>query len=192
MLALIMSIENESDRLFVETLYIQYGKRIYLIAFSIIQNKEDAEDCTHDTIEKIIRNLDKFKDAHKKSRLEQLIVISCRNVAINKYNANKRRRELEYSTTIYMDDDDYMIMDIPDEGSNVENIVLSEENCQYIQSLIDQLDPIYRDVMVLKSMGWENDAIADLMHISVDLVRKRYSRARKKIIEMGGEQLYAR
>lgn len=66
--------------------------------------------------------------------------------------------------------------DIPDVEANVEKIVLSESNYEYIKQLIDKLDPIYRDVIILKSMQFSNEEIAYMMSISVDLVRKRYYR----------------
>ena len=192
MLAIIMSIENESDRSFVEYIYVTHGERMYAAVFSILQHHHDTEDCVHDMIAKIIEYLDKFKDAHEKGYLVQLLAICCRNIAINKYKENRIRGEMEYSTTMYTEYDEAIVMDIPDIEANVERIVLSEYTCEYIKSLIDKLKPIYRDVLIMKARGWENDEIAHVFGISVDLVRKRHSRARAKIIEMGGEQLYGR
>ena len=81
-------------------------------------------------------------------------------------------------------------MDIPDLSANVEKIVISEFTCGYVKELIDKLDFKYRDVIVLKGYGYGYEEIAYLMHISQELVRKRYSRARKKILEMGDDILY--
>lgn len=61
---------------------------------------------------------------------------------------------------------------------------------QYIQELIDRLDTKYRDVIVLKSMGFDTHEIAGIMCISEDLVRQRYCRAKAKILKMGGKRLY--
>ena len=38
-------------------------------------------------------------------------------------------------------------------------------------------------------MGFSNGQIANLIGISIELVRKRLSRARKEIIKMGGDEL---
>ena len=97
---------------------------------------------------------------------------------------------MEFSTTGYDEDDNFETFDIPDKTENVERIVLSEYNYNYIKQLIDKLDPKYRDVLVLKSMQLTNEEIAYMMNISVELVRKRYSRARAKILELGGDVLY--
>ena len=50
MLAVIMAITDEDDRLFVETVFNKYSKKMYLIAVNILNNHEDAEDCVQDTI----------------------------------------------------------------------------------------------------------------------------------------------
>ena len=188
MLAIIMSIENSSDRAFVEDIYHLYSAKMYLIAYDILKNHHDAEDCVQETILKIIDKIERFKEAQHKNYLKKLIVIACRNVAINKYNENKRKNSKEFSTTVH--DEKFETSDIPDLNGNVEKIVLSESNYEYIKQLIDKLDPIYRDVIILKSMQFSNEEIAYMMSISVDLVRKRYSRARSKILEMGGDTLY--
>ena len=39
MLSLILTINNEDDRNFVENIYHQYGKKIYKIAFNILKKE---------------------------------------------------------------------------------------------------------------------------------------------------------
>ena len=190
MLAIIMSIENSSDRAFVEDIYHLYSEKMYLIAYDILKNHYDAEDCVQETVVKIIDKIERFKQAQHQNYLKKLIVIACRNVAINKYNENKRKNKAEVSTTVYDEDDEAQTMELPDTREDVEKIVLSEYNYRYIKQLIDQLDSKYRDVIVLKSMQFTNEEIAYMMNISVELVRKRYSRARAKILELGGDTLY--
>lgn len=190
MLAIIMAIEDETDRTFVESVYNMYSEKMYLLAMDIINNHYDAQDCVHETIVKIIDNLDRFKQADKENYLIKLIVIACRNTAINKYNANKKRNRTEISTTMKNDDAELETVDIPDLSENVEKLVLSEFACNYLKQLIDKLDPKYRDVVILKSLGFDNDEISCIINISPDLVRKRYSRARAKLLEMGGDKLY--
>ena len=79
MLAIIMAIENEQDRLFVESIFNMYSEKMYLIAMDIINNHYDAEDCVHDTIVKIIDKMERFKQANREDYLIKLIVITCRN-----------------------------------------------------------------------------------------------------------------
>lgn len=95
MLAVIMAIENEDDRLFVETVFNRYAKKLYLVAYNILGNRADAEDCVQDTFVKIIDKLDRFKNAQKDDSLIKLLVIVCRNTALDMYDKNKRIAETQ-------------------------------------------------------------------------------------------------
>ena len=92
-LAIIMAIEDEGDRLFVENIFNNYSEKMYLVAVNILHNHDDAEDCVQDTIVKIIDKLDLFKNAQQENYLIKLVVITCRNTAINKYEKKKRGKK---------------------------------------------------------------------------------------------------
>lgn len=190
MLAVIMAITDEDDRLFVETVFNKYSKKMYLIAVNILNNHEDAEDCVQDTIVKIIDRLDNFRKAEQEEYLIKLIVITCRNTALNKYKSNREKGIEQFSTTVYDEDEESSVMDIPDASSDVEKLVMSDYTCRCLTEIIDSLDYKYRDILVLKGMGYDYDDIARIMNISQVLVRKRYSRARKMILKKGGSALY--
>lgn len=190
MLAVIMAITDEDDRLFVETVFNKYSKKMYLIAVNILNNHEDAEDCVQDTIVKIIDRLDNFRKAEQEEYLIKLIVITCRNTALNKYKSNLEKGIEQFSTTVYDEDEESSVMDIPDASSDVEKLVMSDYTCRCLTEIIDSLDYKYRDILVLKGMGYDYDDIARIMNISQVLVRKRYSRARKMILKKGGSALY--
>lgn len=191
MLAAIMAIESEEDQALVENIYILYAQKMKATAMAILHNKHDAEDCVHDTVLVVIKYLDRFKEiGYNSDYAKYLVIIACRNIAINKYHQNKRRRALEFSTTVYNEDDEAETMDIPDSEADVAKMVLSEYNVKYIKGLIEQLDTKYRDVIILRSMGFHHCEIAQIMCISEDSVRQRYCRAREKIKRMGGIQLY--
>ena len=190
MLWIIMDIENEEDRNLVEEIYIKYERHMYYIALKILNDKFDAQDCVHETIAKIIDYLDKYKTAKQQGYLEKLISIACRNCALNMYDKKKRRRKHELSTSISdSESESYGINDIPDDSAWVDKIVISEHNYKLLKELVGKLDLKYRDLITLRSMGFSNSQIANLLGISVELVRKRMSRARKEIIEMGGDEL---
>lgn len=190
MLWIIMDIENEEDRNLVEEIYITYEHHMYYIALKILNDKLDAQDCVHETIAKIIDYLDKYKTAKQKGYLEKLISIACRNCALNMYDKKKRRIMHEVSTSVLVkDSESYGLSDIPDDNAWVDKIVISEHNYKLLKELIGKLDLKYRDIITLRSMGFSNGQIANLLDISIELVRKRLSRARKEIIKMGGDEL---
>lgn len=188
MLAIIMAINDTDERLFVEDIYNRYAKNMYLVAMDILCDHFDAQDCVQETMIKVIDKVDMFKDAANGKALPELLLITCRNTARSMLQSKLERNAKEFSISD-IDDNDQPMFDLSDESANVEEAVMSKMMCDYIQKLISLLDEKYRDVIILRSMGLGNDEIAYLMDITPDLVRKRYSRAKAKILELGGDSL---
>jgi len=192
MLPIILTVVDDDDRIFVEKLYCKYEKQLYIQAMKYLENHYDAQDCVHEAVRAIINGIEKFKMAEDLGYIEKLLSVVCRNCALNMLRVRNRRVGHEQSLSRFnYDEYEYEEIDIPDYEACVDKIYVSEENCEYLRKLINQLDSKYRDVVLLKSMGLGNDVIADMMNISEELVRQRYSRARKKLLEMGGKDLYA-
>lgn len=178
MLWVISSIESEEDRTFVETIYIKYEKRMYVIANSILKDHHDSEDCVHETIKIIIDCLDKFKSAYANNALNTLVMITCKNCAINMYNKrNKRYKNQEEA---------FDFTDIPDSDPTLDELFINQYNHQTLVSLIKQLEPIYQDVVTLRIMDFNYNDIARLLNISPQNARQRMQRAKNKLIESGG------
>ena len=190
MLSIILAIENEQDRSVMEWLYEKYEKKMYIEVYDVLKHHQDTQDCVQDTVEKMIDALPTFKAAEEVGNLAGLVVVTCRNCAKNYYKWRARRRRREYISDESCDGTSFDIEQFPDEYENIQESLISEENCRYIQSLIDSLDAIYRDVILLKSQGLGYDKIAILLGVSEDVVRQRMSRGRKMLLEKGGSRLY--
>ena len=191
MLPIILNIVDDDERAFVEKIYIKYEKQLYSISMKYLNNHHDAQDCVQDTIKLIIEGIEKFKIAQDLEYLEKLITVVCRNRALNMLRLQNRKNEYEQSLSRYnYKENEYEEIDIPDYASSVDKIYISEENLEHLHNLINKLDSKYRDIILLKSMGFDNRGIAEIMNISEVLVRKRYSRAKKQLWEMGGKDLY--
>ena len=192
MLPIILNIVDDDDRAFVEKIYVEYEKQLYLISMKYLNNHHDAQDCVHDTIKIIIDGIEKFKIAQDMGYIEKLITVVCRNCALNLLRVKKYKNENEQSLCRYnYQENEYEEVDIPDYSSCIEKLYISEEICEYLHNLINKLDDKYRDVILLKSMGVDNQTIAEIMHISDNLVSQRYKRAKKLLLEIGGKELYA-
>ena len=48
MMAIIMAIEDDDDREFVEKIFDRYEKNMYFTAYDILRNRADAEDCVQE------------------------------------------------------------------------------------------------------------------------------------------------
>lgn len=183
---IMMAIESEEDYSFVETLYNRYEKQMYVIAFSVLHHPQDSEDCVHEAVVNVIECLDSFRHIDEERKLRRLLAIAARNKAIDLYRRKKRQLEVEASMAKELEEGL-----VADTDEDMVRMVINEENRQLVASLVRDLDNIYRDVILLKfEQEMTTKEIAKFLNITDDLVRMRYMRAKKLLIEMGGEALY--
>lgn len=191
MLSIIMNIPDDDDRSFVEKIYDQYEKKLYMLSMQYLQNHHDAQDCVHETIEIVIERIERFRIAKDEGYIENLLMVVCRNCAINALRVRSRNNQYVQPLMRYnYEEGEYEEIEIPDYDSLVDKIYVSEKNCNYLHNLINELDDKYRDVILLKVDGYDTKEIANLMNISEELVRQRYSRAKKQLLKKGGSDLY--
>ncbi len=170
MLPIFLTITNEDERRLAEHLYLTYKSKMYNIAFSILRNKEDAEDAVMDSVYKIVKNISVFGGIER-NKTESLIVIIVRNTAINRYNYNKYR---EYDPIDGLDNS------LCDDAPIPAEIAIEEEAYGELLSKIRSLEPIYRDVLLMKCLyEYDNGRIAALTGVSETTVRVRFMRAKK-------------
>ena len=189
MLEMIMAIENEEDRHFVLKLVEDYYDKMILVAKKIVKDDSVAKDVAGATVENVINYIEKFKKADEEQYLTKLVIVTCRNISYKRYNAVKRANSKK-SSSVFEDEGERKEIELPEVEESVEDLIISEENCRVLRELIDALDDKYSDVIWLREQQYDNEEIAQILDISVDLVRQRTLRARKKILEMAGDRLY--
>jgi RNA polymerase sigma factor (sigma-70 family) len=189
MLEMIMAIENEEDRHFVLKLVEDYYDKMILVAKKIVKDDSVAKDVAGATVENVINYIEKFKKADEEQYLTKLVIVTCRNISYKRYNAVKRANSKK-SSIVFEDEGERKEIELSDVEESVEDLIISEENCRVLRELIDALDDKYSDVIWLREQQYDNEEIAQILDISVDLVRQRTLRARKKILEMAGDRLY--
>lgn len=88
-----LALKNGDDSYF-EIIFEQTHRLVYYIIYSILKNKEDSEDVMQEVYMKIYEKINQYTDSPKAwiSRI-------ARNLAINKYNKNKKEH------VNYLDDD---------------------------------------------------------------------------------------
>ena len=190
MLAIIMAIENDQDKDFVEELYEKYEDMMYHTAYSILNNHQDTEDIIQETVGAIIRSLNNFKNVADEPNMRSLIYTTCKNKAINMYNSKSRDWAYLVSTTVETEEG-RETMDLPDFEADVAKLVITEENCRRLRQLIDKLDDDYKEIILFRFNNFSYEQIADMLCISSEAARQRYSRAKKKLMMIGGEELHA-
>ncbi len=187
-LPVFMAIEDEFDRSFVRNIFDMYAEKLFELAFEITQDKNSAEECLQEVFCKVVDRVDYFKDAQNRNILKLLLVITCRNIAINKYNENKRRSQHEIQLSVLQEDGDDPI-ELADKDEDLDRIIATKDAYNIVKELVDRLDEKYRSVLMLRANGLGFEEIAELLNITPQLARKRFSRAREMIIKMGGDAL---
>lgn len=179
MLPIILAIRDEDDRDFVTKVYKKYEYNIYNKARYYLSSEHDVKDCVQEVIATFIEYVDQCRE-WKEDHIKNFLMKCIRCVAINKYNENARRYSKEISVS-ELEDEGYI--DIPDNDESVEQWIISEENVRRIAKMIEEMDPLYGDLLYLKSfLGMKNTEIAKKLGIPVNTVNQRIARA-KNILE---------
>lgn len=141
---------QRSEQALAETA-LKYNSFCYRIAYNILRNNEDSEECVNDTYMKAWNAIPPTRP----SKLQAFLGRITRNIALDRYdynNAGKRSGEI-----------DGILSELSECISTGEDVESAYEE-KYIASLISQwlrtLDPVRRNVFVRRY--WYSDSIADI------------------------------
>lgn len=163
--------EMTNERVF-EKLYDTYAGTVYKIAYSILQDKGQAEDLVHDTFIKLIPRLQTLTEINS-DRTKSHIGITVKNAAIDQYRKNKRERE---NCTIGLDED------IRNSRGTAITTIMSAEDRVFLKHLLGKLDSKQREIIKLHCFyGLNYKEIADVLGISETAAGKRFERAKAKV-----------
>src|SRR3989449_5566957 len=162
-----------------EELVYRYERKIFRLAMNITGNREDAEDVMQEAFLKSYAHLKEFQGD---SRFYTWLV----RIAVNESLMRLRKRK---PNQISLDeplgaDDDIMPREVEDWGPSPEQRYAQTELQQILNKAIENLDPAYRTVFVLRDVEeLSTEEAAALLGISVPAVKSRLLRARLKMRE---------
>lgn len=167
-----------------EVLIEDYQKRIFSIAYRMIQHQEDAADLTQEVIVKIFKNLDKFKGDSKFSTWVYRIAT---NTCLDEIK--KARRRTVYSLDKEIETEDGSIAaELPDTAPTPEEAAEKNDIKKALYDAIQRLGKEHQTVIVLRDLqGLSYEEIAQILHCSVGTVKSRISRAREKLKKLLSE-----
>ncbi len=187
-LTYIQSIEDDSKRRVVEDIYDAYYKHMMATAEDILNNYHDAQDAVQNAFYNITATYEMFLEPNVRSTAA-LVEIYVRNAAINIYNRNKRYSKLFVSDANI----DETLNSIIDEDAYLQKIVVDDETTAIVSEAIDQLDDMYRDLIIMKYYyHMKNTDIARVLDIDANKVNWRVHRARQLLKEILGAEGYER
>lgn len=164
--------KEESAKL--QRLFEIYEQPMYRIAFAVLKDSAAAEDAVSDTFMKIIRNIKKIGEPDSQ-KTKSYVIKTLKNTAIDIYRQKERFNN-------YFIEADEEFENIPDTTKFHDNIIFSDKT----ERMLDSLDETDRKIILLRcseEMSWRE--VAAYLNMTESNVRKRYERARKKLLRTG-------
>jgi RNA polymerase sigma-70 factor (ECF subfamily) len=157
----------------IEELLRRYQSRVYRYGMQMCRNPEDAKDVLQDTLLTMTRSLRSFRGA---SSLSTWLYTIARSFCIKKRRKSKFAPAEELSLS-GMNSDQSGPISPPSEQPD--HVVSAKELERYLNTAIQSLDPMYREVLLLRDgEGLSAAEVAKVLGIGVDAVKSRLHRAR--------------
>ena len=171
---LIGRIRSGETELFYE-LIRPYERRVFVIAFTILRNEEDAEDAAQDAFLKAFKYLAQFRS---ESRFSTWLI----QVAINEARLRQRKSHLEIMRPIEdkeNEDGTYTPHDFTDWREIPSEALERKEIREKLVAALASLAQKYREVFVLRDVEHMSiEDTAEALGISAGAVKTRLLRAR--------------
>jgi RNA polymerase sigma-70 factor, ECF subfamily len=187
---LIGRIRDGETELFYE-LIRPYERRVFVIAFTILRNEEDAEDAAQDAFLKAFKHLAQFRS---ESRFSTWLI----QVAINEARLRQRKSHLEIMRPIedkQNEDGSYTPHDFTDWREIPSEALERKEIREKLVAALASLAQKYREVFVLRDVEHMSiEDTAQALGISAGAVKTRLLRARlmlRDLLSPGLEGIWA-
>lgn len=160
-----------------EELVSRYERKIFRLAQNITGNREDAEDAMQEAFLKSYAHLQNFQGD---SRFYTWLVRITVNEALMRL---RKRRPNQVSLDEPIEgEDDFMPRELEDWRPSPEQHYAQTELQGILSGVIEQLDPAFRVVFILRDMEeLSTEETAALLGLSVPAVKSRLLRARLKL-----------
>jgi RNA polymerase sigma-70 factor (ECF subfamily) len=158
----------------------RYEAKIFRLAQHITQNREDAEDVLQETFLKAYEHLDQFQG---NSKFYTWIVRIAVNQALMKLRRRKTDKSVSLDETIDTGEDT-VVREIAAWGEDPEQQFSREELHEILESAVEELEPPYRSVFVLRDIeDLSTEETAQALDLSIPAVKSRLLRARLQLRE---------
>ncbi len=145
------------------SLYNQYAKAMYNLAYRMLNNREDAEDILQDTFVDCFRNIKSF-------RFESTFGAWLKKILINKCINQIKKKKIDLTLC------DKLPSDIYEEDAEV------IYDTGLIFKGIEKLPDGYRIILTLYLLeGYDHSEISQILGISESTSKSQYSRAKEKL-----------
>lgn len=154
----------------------RYGSICYQMAFRIVGNHEDAEECVNDMLMSVWDSI----PPHLPISLQAFLITLVRRSAINRAKYEHRQKREPTASTLVLDE----LSEIISSGEQLESIVERRELFAALKAFLSAQKPQIRYMMMQRYYMAESiQTIAETNHMSAEAVKKALSRARCRLRE---------
>lgn len=134
----------EGDESALTVLVDKYLPAVYNFAFSLTHDTNIAEDITQESFIKAWKNIRRFIPT---KNFQTWLFAIARNTAIDKL---RQKREVVFSKFENANGENTLIATTPGDSLSPVELLENAENIIFAQQLLEQIDPLYRDVLTLR------------------------------------------
>jgi RNA polymerase sigma-70 factor (ECF subfamily) len=176
MLAFYLSLlDDETNKIKFEQLYLQYRHTMYWIAKEILKDHETAEDAVHEAFLRILDHIQNFS-LKKCNKTRSYFVIIVRNIALDMVRKRKQLDETDIDEEFNIPAGDF---------SDPEVFVQKKESVEQIMKALRKMKQSYTDILTLHFVHeCSNKEIARILNLSPENVRTRLHRGRKQLLSL--------
>jgi len=167
------------DREAFKSIVLHYQQQVFLLAYSILRNKEDAMDIVQETFMRLYQKLDVYE---QEGNFRGWLLQIAKNLCIDYYRKHyARRREMESEKPL-----DELVLVSSDRSSNP----LSSDLRRTVSRGLEQLADRQRLVFVMKHYnGLDYREIAEILNIRLGTVKSLHFKAVRNLRRLLGPQL---
>jgi RNA polymerase sigma-70 factor (ECF subfamily) len=157
------------NQLAFNSLYEFYWKRVYAFMIKRTNNDTISRDITHETLVRAFIRINSYKPKYEFSTWLIAIAKNLHN------NLLKKNQKLYFELS-----NDYFF--IADTMPTPEDELIDKENSLQLLKSINKLNPIHKEVFLLRDEGFTYDEIVDRTGDKIGNVKAKLSRARVRLI----------
>jgi len=161
-LALVERVKSGDQRAFEQIVH-KYRPMMARLIVGMLGNQQDADDVGQETFIRFYRSVHQYKgDASLGTYLTRIAI----NLALNELKRRQRRRWVSLDEKLYVSQGD----------------VHYSDNNELVQKSLEQLEPKYRTVVVLRLIqGFSTKETAQILKLPLGTVLSRLARAQEKL-----------
>ena len=165
---------NERDESALQDIRRLYGNLCYQMAYRILENREDAEECVNDMLLAVWKSI----PPKLPMSLQAYLITLVRHSAINKAKHESRQKRGNGEFSLALDE----LAEILPSGEQVESTVEHRELMRAMRAFLSTLKPETKHFFMQRYYMAESiQTIAELNHVSESKVKVTLLRTRKKL-----------